>query len=319
VLGGPTASGKTRLAVQLAYCFDGEIVGADARQVYRGLNIGTGKATLAELQGVPHHLLDVVAPDKLFTVTQYAALATAAIAAVHRSGKLPILTGGSGLYLRAVVDGLVPPAVPPQPELRAELERRWDDDREALLRELAARDPVTAGRIDRRNPRRVIRALEVILATGRPFSEQQWLRTPPYRTTSLALSGERAVLYRLADRRVEAMLAGGLLDEVRDLLAAGYDFRLPAFTAVGYREAAAYLGGAGSLAAIRQRMQEATHAYQRRQLTWFRAEARYHWLDATDPNLASTAQQRVATWLGGATTNNRQGAGRHVDSAPGTQ
>jgi tRNA dimethylallyltransferase len=302
VLGGPTASGKTRLAVQLAHRFDGEIVGADARQVYRGLDIGTGKATPAELEGVPHHLLDVVAPDDPFTVTQYAALATAAITAVHRSGKLPILTGGSGLYLRAVVDGLAPPEVPPQPELRAQLERRWSDDREGLLRDLTVRDPVTAGRIDRRNPRRVIRAMEVILATGRPFSDQQRLRTPPYQRCMLALTGERAAFHRLADRRVETMLAGGLLDEVRSLLAAGYDFRLPAFSAVGYREVAAYLGGDGSLAAVGQRMQEATHAYQRRQLTWFRADARYQWLEATEPNLASTTQRLVATWLSGATT-----------------
>lgn len=312
MLGGPTASGKTRLAVQLAHRFDGEIIGADARQVYRGLDVGTGKATPAELEGVPHYLLDVVAPDDPFTVTRYAAMATAAIAAVHRSGKLPILTGGSGLYLRAVVDGLAPPEVPPQPELRAKLERRWDDDREGLLRELAVRDPVTAGRIDRRNPRRVIRALEVILVTGRPFSDQQRLRTPPYQFCMLALTGERAVLRHLADRRVETMLAGGLLDEVRRLLAAGYDFGLPAFSAVGYREVAAYLGGDGSLAAVRQRMQEATHAYQRRQLTWFRADARYHWLEAADRSLVPVAQRMVAAWLGGATN-----AGGEISSIPG--
>jgi tRNA dimethylallyltransferase len=332
VLGGPTASGKTRLAVQLAHRFDGEIIGADARQVYRGLDIGTGKATPAELEGVPHHLLDVVAPDDPFTVTQYAELATAAIAAVHRSGKLPILTGGSGLYLRAVVDGLVPPEVPPQPELRAELERRWDDDREGLLRELAVRDPVAGGRIDRRNPRRVIRAMEVILVTGRPFSEQQRLRTPPYQLCMLALTGERAALHRLADRRVEAMLAGGLLEEVGGLLAAGYDFHLPAFSAVGYREVAAYLGGDGSLAAVGQRMREATHAYQRRQLTWFRADARYHWLATTEPGLVSMAQRLVEAWLEGEqerflsfqarSSSSRRGGGQGerspgVDSAPG--
>jgi len=272
-------------------------VGADARQVYCGLNIGTGKATAEELQGVSHHLLDVVTPDQPFTVTQYAALARAAIAGIHRRGKLPILVGGSGLYVRAVVEGLVPPEVPPQSALREELERRWQTDREGLLGELARRDPVTSERIDRHNPRRVIRALEVMLVTGRPFSEQQRLQPAPYQPLLLALTAERAALHQFADHRVAMMLTGGLADEVRGLLAAGYDFHLPAFTAVGYREMAGYLRGELSLAAVCQRMQEATHAYQRRQLTWFRAGGRYQWLDAEEQALAPQAWEIVRSWL----------------------
>jgi tRNA dimethylallyltransferase len=282
--------------VRLAVAFDGEIVGADSRQVYRGLDIGAGKARPAELQGVVHHLLDVAAPDEPFTVTQYAALATGAILDIQRRGKLPILTGGAGLYIRAVVDGLLPPQAPPQPALRAQLEQRWQADRDELLSELATRDPVAAQRIDRQNPRRVIRALEVVLTTGRPFSEQQRLEPLAANTCMLALTAERPLLHRLADQRIDAMLAAGLVEEIRRLLAAGYDFGLPSFTAVGYREVAAYLGGAASLAEARQQMQRATHAYQRRQLTWFRAEKRYRWLDVAAADMAEAALRVVAAW-----------------------
>lgn len=299
VISGPTATGKTALAVQLAHSFAGEIVGADARQVYRGLDIGTGKARPVELHGVVHHLLDVATPDEAFTVTQYASLAMDAISDTQRRGKLPILTGGTGLYVRAVVDGLVPPQVPPQPALRAELEQRWQVDRHALLRDLAARDPATAQRIDTQNPRRVIRALEVVLTTGHPISEQQRLTPPSMTTLMLALNAERPLLHHLADQRIEAMLASGLPEEVRRLLAAGYDFSLPAFTAVGYREMAAFLGGAGSLPDVRRQMQRATHAYQRRQLTWFRADARYQWLAIAEEDMTETAHRIVATWRPG--------------------
>jgi len=301
VICGPTAAGKTALAVQLARRLGGEIVGADARQVYRGLDIGTGKATATELQGVAHHLIDVVAPDATFTVAQYAALASEAIAGVLGRRCLPILVGGTGLYVRAIVDGLLPPKVPPQSGLRAELERRWlREGPEALLRELATLDPVAAARIDRRNPRRVIRALEVCLVTGRPFSDQQRRQASPYGLLQLALTTERAALHTLADRRIDAMLAGGFIDEVRGLRAAGYDFHLPAFSAVGYREVATYLDGAVSLDEARLRMQRATHAYQRRQLTWSRADPRLRWLEARSPEVLETALGLVERWLGAA-------------------
>jgi tRNA dimethylallyltransferase len=283
--------------VQIAQRFDGEIVGADARQVYRGLDIGTGKAGASELQGIVHHLLDVAAPDESFTVTQYVALAMAAIAGIYRRGKLPILAGGTGFYIHAVIDGLLPPEVAPQPELRAELERRWQNDRDELLRELAVRDPITAERIDRQNPRRVVRALEVILTAGRPFSEQQRLQPLPVRTLLLALTADRPTLHRLANQRIDAMLAAGLAEEVRRLLNDGYDFGLPAFTAVGYRELAAYLGGSGNLETVRQRMQRATHAYQRRQLTWLRADPRWQWLDITGQDQMMQARGLVEAWL----------------------
>ena len=298
VIVGPTATGKTALAVQLARHLGGEIVGADARQVYRGLDVGTGKATVAELQGVAHHLIDVVGPDQPFTVADYAALASQAIAGVLDRGHLPILTGGTGLYVRAVVDALRPPAVPPQPALRATLERRWrTEGPERLLRDLEARDPAAAATIDRRNPRRVIRALEVCLLTGRPFSEQRQLGAPPYAALRLGLTGERSALQTLADRRIDAMFAGGLVEEVRGLVAAGHDFSLPAFTAVGYREVAAYLPGRTTLEEARLAMQRASHAYQRRQLTWFRADRRVVWLEAAAADLLPEATRRVEGWL----------------------
>jgi tRNA dimethylallyltransferase len=294
---GPTASGKTALALGLAERFGGEIVSADSRQVYRLMDIGTAKPTAAARARVPHHLLDLVWPDEPYTLAQYQADANRAIAEVWARGRLPLLVGGTGLYVRAVVDGLAIPAVPPQPALRAALETEAaTHGPAALYARLAALDPDTAATIDPINVRRLVRALEVCLATGRPLSAQRGARPTPYRPLLLGLSADRALLYAWADRRVDAMLEAGLVGEVQSLMARGYAWNLPALSSLGYREIGAYVRGEVTLPAAAVRIKLATHAYIRRQLTWFRPDARIRWLDAAEPDLLDVATSHVAEW-----------------------
>src|SRR5579884_138267 len=287
---GPTASGKTAMGIALAEALDGEIVSADSRQIYREMEIGTAKPTPAERARIPHHLLDVVAPDEPFTLAIYQQLATAAIADIYARGKLPLLVGGTGLYVRAVVDGLVIPAVPPNEAQRAEWEALAQrEGNERLHALLAERDPVAAAAIPPNNVRRVIRALEVCLATGQPFSALQQKRPTPYQLKMLGLSTDRERLYAWADARVDAMLAAGFVDEVRHLVARGYDWRLPAMSSLGYRQMGAYLRGEMSLEDAVQRLNFDTHNFIRRQLAWFRPDKRIHWLDAAAPDLLGQA------------------------------
>lgn len=297
VLVGPTASGKTTLALAMAERFNGEIIGADSRQIYRLMDVGTAKPNPAERARVRHHLLDVVWPDEPYTLAQYQAAANAAIADVWSRGRLPMLVGGTGLYVRAVVDGLAIPTVPPQPALRAELEVEAATHGPAVLHQrLAALDPATAASIDPANVRRLVRALEICVVTGRPLSEQRGRRPTPYRLLLLGLNAERQTLYQWADHRVEAMVAAGLVTEVEALVQRGYRWELPSMSGLGYREMGAYLRGELALAAATERIQLATHAYIRRQLTWFRPDVRIHWLDATEPDLVPLACERIAGW-----------------------
>ena len=298
VLVGPTASGKSALALTLAERFGGEIVSADSRQIYRLMDIGTAKPTAAERMRLPHHLLDLVWPDEPFSLAQYQAAATRTIADVAARGHLPMLVGGTGLYIRAIVDGLAIPQVPPNPTLRATLEAEAaTKGAGALHAQLAALDPAAAAAIAPTNVRRVIRALEVCLTTGRPFSAQQGARPTPYRPLALGLNTNRAMLYSWADQRVEAMVAAGLVAEVEGLVARGYGWDLPAMSSLGYREIGAHLRGELVLRDAVARLQLATHAYIRRQLTWFRPEGRIRWLDAAEGNLPSNAGEAVARWL----------------------
>lgn len=298
VLVGPTASGKTALSLTLAEHCHGEIVGADSRQIYRLMPIGTAQPSPADRARVPHHLLDMVSPDEAYTLAQYQTDANRAVGAVWRRGHLPLLVGGTGLYVRAVLDGLAIPLVPPDAALRAELEAEAASaGATALHARLAALDPVAAAAIDPANIRRLVRALEVCLITGQPFSAQQGTRPTPYAPLVLGLNTERAALYAWADRRVERMVAAGLVAEVDSLRARGYDWNLPALSSVGYREVGAYLRGEASLPETITRIQLATHGYIRRQLTWFRRDSRVRWLDAASPDLADAASALVAPWL----------------------
>ncbi len=294
---GPTASGKTALAIALSAALQqargiqSEAISADSRQVYRRMDIATAKPTPEERAALPHYLLDVVDPDESYTLAQYQAGAIDALRGIFARGHLPLLVGGTGLYVRAVVDGLAIPEVAPQPELRAALEAELASaGLDPLVRRLAELDPAGVAHIDTANPRRVLRALEVSIVTGRPFSEQRGARPTPYRTRLIGLNMDRAALYARADRRIDAMLAAGLLEETRALVAAGYDWTLPSMSSLGYREIGAYLRGEVTLAQAIERFKLDTHAYIRRQLTWFRPDTRITWLDAALP-VAELAQQ----------------------------
>lgn len=279
---GPTASGKSGLAVALAEEFSGEIVSADSRLVYRGMDIGTAKPTPNDRARVPHHLIDIVTPETPYDLAQWKADAAAAIAAVHGRGRLPFLVGGTAQWTTALLDGWAPPAVPPDPAFRAAMEERARvEGVESLLGELAARDPDAAARAGP-NPRRIIRALEVIRATGRPFSAQRGRGERPYRDLRIGLALPRDVLYRRIDARVDAMIAAGLVDEVRALHEAGYTPDLPAMSGIGYRQVGEYLAGVATFHEMCERIMQATHRYARHQMTWLRRDASILWLDAGD-------------------------------------
>ncbi len=277
-LTGPTAVGKSALAMRLAAEFGTEIVSADSRQVYIGMDIATAKPSAAEQAAVPHHLIDLVTPDQPNSLGLYQWQAYAAIADIHARDKLPLLVGGTPQYVYAVVEGWSVPAIAPDEELRRRL---YAADPRELYRELQARDPAAAVKILPTNTRRVIRALEVLYATGQPISVQQQKQPPPFRQLRIALTCDRPTLYRRADQRVDQMLANGLVDEVRGLLAAGYPADLPAMSGIGYRQICAYLSGASTLAAAVQRIKFDTHAFIRHQYTWFRRDPALHWFDNT--------------------------------------
>ena len=281
VLVGPTAVGKTATSLLLARELGGEIVSADSRQVYRGMDIGTAKVTPEERGDIPHHLIDIRAPDETISLGEYKELADAIIADILARGRLPMLVGGTGQYVRAVVEGWQIPRVPPQPDLRRELEElAAREGKEAVFARLQALDPASAQTIDYRNLRRVIRAIEVTLVAGRPFSELQTKQPPPWRMVQIGLTRPRERLYTRADARIEAMLAAGWVDEVRRLLAQGYTPDLPSFASLGYREVAAYLAGDISLEEAKTRIRRATRAFIRRQYNWFRlTDPRIHWFD----------------------------------------
>jgi tRNA dimethylallyltransferase len=295
---GPTATGKSALAVALAERLNGEVVNADSRQVYRGMEIGTAAPSAEERRRVPHHLYTYREPSGAFSVAEYLQDAHETIAAIAARQRAPILVGGSGLYVRALVRGLAPPAVPPDPALRAELESVARSDPGSLLRELAERDPTAAARIDPRNLRRVVRAIEVIRKTGRPFSEQGRAQPPPYQTTQIGLTLPREALYARVDARVEAMLAAGWLDEVRRLRASGLDAETPAMTSHGYRELLAVLDGRWTLEEAKTRIKWATHRLVRQQYTWFRLDdPAIAWFAADRPDLVEAVVDHVRrTW-----------------------
>jgi tRNA dimethylallyltransferase len=274
---GPTGVGKSRLALNLAQAFDGEIASADSRQVYRYMDIGTAKPTKKELSLVPHHLIDIVNPNEDFSLAQYQRLAYGAIEDIQRRGKLPILAGGSGLYVWAILEGWRIPGVAPDPELRRQLE---GVGREELYKELVQVDPVAAQRIDPANVRRMIRALEVYKGVEAPISRLQLKTKPLANTLIIGLTADRAELYRRIDLRVDEMIERGLVDEVRGLLDKGYDLALPAMSGIGYKQIAMHLQDELSLPAAIQQIKFETHRLVRHQYSWFRLkDDRIRWFD----------------------------------------
>ena len=271
VILGPTAVGKTELAIQIAERLGGEIVSADSRLFYRGMDIGTAKPTPAEQKRVPHHLIDVAEPDQVWSLALFQQKAREAIAEITSRGRLPLLVGGTGQYIRAVIQGWDVPKVEPNPGLRTALED-WATEigGDGLHQRLASLDPQAAVGMDARNLRRTVRALEVILSSGRRFSEQRLSQPSPYRLLLLGLTRPRPELYQRVDARIRMMIDAGLVEEVRVLLKRGYSPDLPPLSAIGYREIIAYLQGTISLDEAVRQIQRATRVFVRRQANWFK-------------------------------------------------
>ena len=287
---GPTASGKSALALRAAEALGGEIVSADSRTVYRGLDVGTAKATADERRRVPHHLLDVADPGEPYDAARYQREARAALADIAARGRLALVVGGTGLYVRALLDGLALAALPRDPALRTALEAQAVAEGGAAVHaRLATLDPAAAAAVDARNVRRTIRYLEVTLLAG-PWSALR-RRDPGIEATWLGLAPPRAWLDAAIERRVRRMVEDGVLDEARVLLARGLDPRLPSLSAHGYVHWAAHLRGELDLEAAVLRTARDVRAYSRRQMTWFRRDARIRWTDPTtgDPLAAVAA------------------------------
>jgi tRNA dimethylallyltransferase len=286
VIVGPTAVGKTEISIQLAGRLGGEIVSADSRLFYRGMDIGTAKPTLAERTRIPHHLIDVADADETCSLAVFQRLAADAIADIQARHKLPFLVGGTGQYIHAVTHGWVPPATKPDDRLRRILEEMAKSQgNDWLHQRLALLDPAAARSIDMRNLRRTVRALEVILSSGRLFSDQRRQSESPYRQMTIGLIRPRPELYARIDARIEAMFAAGLLDEVRSLLARGYSPDLPTMSAIGYRECSAVLRNEMSLDEAKVRMRRLTRDFVRRQANWFKVEDQeIQWFESGDAN-----------------------------------
>jgi tRNA dimethylallyltransferase len=284
VMIGPTAVGKTKVALQLAERFDGEIVSADSRLFYRGMDIGTAKPVAEELARVPHHLIDVADPNETWSLAMFQQAAHRAIQKIHSKGRLPFLVGGTGQYIRAVTEAWDIPEAAPDHQLRDALQS-WAEqigplglhDRLALL------DPEAASRIDARNLRRTIRALEVILQTGEKFSSQRSKGSSRYRLLQLGLTRPRPELYQRIDARIDAMLQAGFVAEVQSLLDAGFPPDLPSLSAIGYRQVIQYLQGEIDLDEAVLLMKRITRQFVRRQANWFKLDdPEIQWFQARD-------------------------------------
>lgn len=281
---GPTAVGKSELALYLAKTFDGEIVNADSRQVYRYMDIGTAKPSPTEQSLVRHHLIDIVNPDESFSLAIYQKLAIESVAVIQRHSRLPLLVGGSGLYVWSIVEGWKIPPVAPNPELRYSLEMRAKKEGTyALYKELQKVDPVAATKIMPNNLRRIVRALEVCQATGNCISRLWRKEPPPFPVLIIGLTTRREDLYRRIDSRVDDMIKQGLVEEVKDLMAKGYTLELPSMSGIGYKQIGMFLQGKIDLPTAIQQIKYATHRFARHQHAWFRLDdVRIHWFDISE-------------------------------------
>ena len=282
IIQGPTAAGKTDLAVQLAERIAGEIVNADSMQVYRGMDIGTAKPALELRQKVPHHLIDIVTPDQNFTAADFRREASLAIADIHRRGRHPIVVGGTGLYIRALLKGLVDSPAGDEAFRRELQEIAEKNGPESLHAMLARVDPATAATLHHNDRFRIIRALEVFHQSGQPISElrkEHGFRTDNYRSLKLGIRVDREELYRRIDQRVDRMIEQGLVDEVRLLLAEGFHSELKAMRSIGYRQICGYITGEYSLEEAIRLVKRDTRHYAKRQETWFKRDEEISWVE----------------------------------------
>ncbi len=296
---GPTAVGKSDLAMRLARRIDGEIVSADSRQVYRGMDVGTAKPPLADQEEVTHHLVDIVDPDEEYSLAVFLRQARVSIDDIVKRRRMPIVVGGTGQYVWGLLEGWQVPEVPPDEHLRRELERQADAEGvQALYDELTRLDPETAARVDARNPRRVIRALEVYHST-QELATSAVKQPPPFEPLIVGLTLERRELYERIDERTEAMMQAGWVEEVRGLLDQGYHLDLPSMSSVGYRELARHLAGETTQEEAVERIKGRTHRFARQQYNWFRLDdERIHWFRSTREGTAEAVEmveQRLAT------------------------
>ena len=300
-IGGPTATGKTALSVALAKEFGGEVVNADSMQIYRGLDIGTAKPTAEERQGIPHHLMDFLPPEAPYSVADFTAAAAPLIEQLNSSGKLPIVTGGTGLYITSLMKGTAFAPEKTDPAIRARLQTEADEQGSAALyARLQQIDPAYAEKLHPNNLPRVIRALELFEATGRRMSEQQraaLAAEPPYRSLCICLTcRDRAELYRRIDRRVDSMLQNGVLEEAKLVYDNRETYRTAA-QAIGYKEFFPYFAGEMPLNDCANRLKQATRNYAKRQLTWFRHQANGVWLYVDEEPPAPRAAELVRQFL----------------------
>jgi tRNA dimethylallyltransferase len=298
VIVGPTAVGKTEVSLTLAEQMNGEIISADSRLLYRGMDIGTAKPTPEEMARVRHHLVNVADPDENWGLAKYQRAANAAIDEILQRDRLPFLVGGSGQYIKAVIEGWKIPEVRPDHRLRRAL-RNWSEEigSDELFDRLAHLDPAAADRIDPQNVRRSIRALEVIFHTGKLFSSQKQREEIPYRVVILGIIRSREELYRRIDARIQTMISQGFIDEVRHLLDQGYSPDIPSLSAIGYRQIIDYLKGEISLDEAVIQMERLTRQYVRRQANWFKIDdPNIHWF-RPGPSLIEELKEIIAKHL----------------------
>ena len=296
---GPTAVGKTELAIQLAEQLNGEIISADSRLFYRGMDIGTAKPSPDEMARVPHHLIDIVNPDETLSLAVFQQKARELISEAYTRNHLPFLVGGTGQYIRAVTEGWTPPEVTPNEKMRVVLEKlkeekgiEWLHDRLRIL------DPESAEKIDGRNYRRTIRALEVIFTTGRRFSEQRGSGDSPYHLITIGLTRPRAELYQRVDERIDLMFVSGFVDEVKRLLNQGYSPTLPSMSAIGYRECVRVIKGELTIEQAKAEMKRITRVFVRRQANWFKeSDPQIRWFNPNEKNVGKEVSQFIRNSL----------------------
>lgn len=286
VILGPTAVGKTALSIELAQRFDGEIISGDSMQIYRGMDIGTAKIKAEEMKGIPHHLIDILDPSESFSVAEFQTLVREKINEISSRGKLPMIVGGTGLYIQSVIYDYQFSDTPGDGTFRIQLENRAKEiGMEALHRELAEIDPLSASRIHPNNGRRVIRALEIYHSTGRTMGETQLVQKPDllYETAIIGLTMDREMLYARINARVDLMIAAGLLNEVERLYQTGLR-DCQSIQAIGYKEMYDYFNGFVTLEKAMENLKQNSRRYAKRQLTWFRNKMDVEWFNMTDAN-----------------------------------